>query len=144
MQRCQSFCLIIKEYISRWIHTSNKALTLSWRKLVHWFTLQINGLVSLWKELRKSYDALHWSYSESLFLHVVKQNWLFLFIFSIRFFFSRISWFTGQQEKEEAISLTSLYHFDPLYRRLDITHVIAAASPLVSYRKSLSTKLRAL
>ena len=28
MHRCQLFCLIIKEYMSRGIHTSNKALTL--------------------------------------------------------------------------------------------------------------------
>ena len=38
---------------------------------------------------------------------------------------------TGQQGKEEAISLTPLYYFYPLYRRLDISQVFAAeSSPL--------------
>ena len=61
---------------------------------------------------------------------ISRLNWLFLFLFSISFF-SRISRFTAQQGKE-AISLTSRNHFHQLYRRLDIiTHVIAAASPLV-------------
>ena len=52
--------------------------------------------------------------------------------FSVSFFyqdlFSRISSFTGQQGKGEAISLTRLYHFHALYRRLDTSQVIAAES----------------
>ena len=59
-------------------------------------------------------------------------------------FFSRISRFTGQQGKGEAISLTPLYY---CCRELTSAHSWQPDSnkkPLVSYRKSLSTKLRAL
>ena len=51
--------------------------------------------------------------------------------FSIWVFFHEHSWFTGQQRKGEAISLTPLYHFHPLHRHLDISRVITAeSSPL--------------
>ena len=40
--------------------------------------------------------------------------------FSIRVFFHEHSRVTDQQRKEEAISLTPLYHFHPLHRHLDI------------------------
>ena len=43
-------------------------------------------------------------------------------------FFFRISSFTGQQGKGEAITLTPLYHFHALYRRLNTSQVIAAES----------------
>ena len=60
-----------------------------------------------------------------------KWCFFFVFFFSLSGFFSRISWFTGQQGKGEAVSLTALYYFHPLYRRLDISQVIAAkSSPL--------------
>ena len=61
------------------------------------------------------------TYTESLFLHVVKHNLLFFcFCFSIWLFFHEYSQFTGQQMKREAISLYSFYHFHPLNRHLDI------------------------
>ena len=81
-------------------------------------------------------NSIHSSstYTESLFLHVVKHNFLFLFLFlffSIWLFFHEYSRFTGQQVKREAISLYSFYHFHPLYRHLNISWVIAAeSSPL--------------
>ena len=74
------------------------------------------------------------SYIESLFLHVIKHNLLFLFIllffcfFSIWLFFHEYSRFTGQQVKGEAISLCPFYHFYPLHRHLDISWVIVAES----------------
>ena len=102
MQRCQLFCLIIKEYTSRWIHTSNKALTL----------------------LRKSA------------LTCRKAELAFFVSFFYQGFFSRISWFTGQQGKGEAISLTSLYH---CCRELTYAHSWqpdSSQKPSVSYQKS--------
>ena len=66
---------------------------------------------------------------ESVF--VVKHNSLFMFLFSIWFFFHKYSRFTGQQVKGEVISLYPFYHFYPLHRHLDISWVIAAdSSPL--------------
>ena len=76
------------------------------------------------------------------------------FFFSIWVFFHEHSRFTEQQGKGEGIYLTPLYHFHPLHRHLDISRPTAAESsplqpdsnrePLVSERKSLTTKLRAL
>ena len=51
-----------------------------------------------------------------------------IYIFSIWILFHEHSQFTGQQEKGEAISLTSLYHFHPLHRHLDISRAITAGS----------------
>ena len=93
---------------------------------------------------------------------LVRESLALLGFFSICFQYvinsSQHSRFTGQQGKGEGIYLTPLYHFHPLHRRLDISRVIAAGSsplhiassrtrtgkPLVSERKSLTTKLRAL
>ena len=79
------------------------------------------------KDLRQSSST----YTDSLFLHVVKHHLLFLFFFSIWHFFHDYSRFTGQQVKEEAISLYPFYHFHPFHRHLDISWVITAkSSPL--------------
>ena len=51
---------------------------------------------------------------------------LFLFFFSIWVFFHEHSRFTGQQGKGEGIYLTTVYHFHPLHRHLDIRQVITA------------------
>ena len=48
--------------------------------------------------------------------------------FFIWVFFHKHSRFAGQQGKDEAISLTPLYHFHLLHRHLDITRVITAES----------------
>ena len=46
-------------------------------------------------------------------------------------FFEEYSLITGEQEKEEAPSLTSVYHFHPFPKRLDISRAITAdSSPL--------------
>ena len=61
----------------------------------------------------------------------VSVLWKKFFFFSVRVFFREHSRFTEQQEKGEALSLASLYHFHPLHRHLDISPVIAAEiSPL--------------
>ena len=49
-------------------------------------------------------------------------------IFFIWVFFNEYSWFTGQQGKGEAISLTPHCHFHPLHRHLDISRVITSES----------------
>ena len=59
--------------------------------------------------------------TESLFLHVVKHNLHFLFLFlffPIWLFFHEYSRFTEQQVKGEAISLYPCCHFQPLHRCL--------------------------
>ena len=69
--------------------------------------------------------------------------------FSIWVFFHEHSRITGLQGKGGGISLTPHYHFHPLHRYLDVSRAITAESsdlsrePLVSERKSLTTKLRA-
>ena len=140
MQRCQLFCLIIKEYISRWIHTSNKALTLSWRRSLSYRNQSIDLLcksgffmikTSVMKELRR--PSLIILRKSILTCHKAELAF-FVFLFFLFFsseFSSRISWFTGHQGKGETISLTPPYHFHPLYRHLDISQVIfAESSPL--------------
>ena len=94
-------------------------------------------------------DSRHSSstYIESLFLHVIKHNLLFLFFccfccfFSIWLFFHEYSRFTGQQVKGEAISLCPFYHFYPLHRRLDISWVVTAESSLLHIGGSRNRKL---
>ena len=127
---------IIKEYcISQWIHTSNKALTLS---------LTISGLccietsplicsasqwtgfcmlgTSVMKELRRSPPTILWK--SVLTCHTAE---LAVFVcFCIWIFFHDYSRFTGQQRKWEAISLYPFYHLFPLHDHLDITWVIIA------------------
>ena len=49
-----------------------------------------------------------------------------VFFFSIWVFFHEHSRFTGQQGKGEGIYLTTVYHFHPLHRHLDIRQVITA------------------
>ena len=51
-----------------------------------------------------------------------------IFFFSLWVFFHEHSRFTGQQEKEEGIFLTPLYHFQPFHRHLDIDCAITAES----------------
>ena len=74
--------------------------------------------------------------------------------FSIWVSFHQHSRITGLQGKGEGISLSPHYHFHSFYGHLDIGRVITAESsprqqpdskrePLVSQRKSLTTKLRA-
>ena len=73
------------------------------------------------------------TYTESLFLHVVKHNlfFLFQFIFHLAFFSHKYSLFTGQEVKAETTSLYPFYYFHGLHRHLDIRWVIAAeSSPL--------------
>ena len=100
---------------------------------------------------------------QSRYLHCVKSVQIrsisFFFFFSIWVSFHEYSPITGLQGKVEGISLTPHYHLHPLHRHLDISRAITAESsplsahrqqpdsnwdPLVSERKSLTTKLRVL
>ena len=81
-----------------------------------------------------------------------------MLFFSMWVFFYEHSQITGLQRNGEGISLTPHHHFHPLHRQLDISRAITADSsplqiassqldsnreePLVSERKSLTTKLR--
>ena len=87
-------------------------------------------------------------------LEKVSTNQHFLFFFFLYLgFFHEHPRFTGQQGKDEAISLTPLYYFHPLHRHLDISRTIPAKSSplhiasnrtfLVSECKQITTKLRA-
>ena len=138
MQRYKLFCLIIKEYISWWIHTINKALTLSWRRSLSYRSKSIDLLFKLMDWFLYDKDIRHESVKMLFTHHTPKicsyMSWSrisFIFVFFYQGFFSRISWFTGQQGNGEAISLTSLYHFHLLYRHLDISQIIAAESSLL-------------
>ena len=90
---------------------------------------------------------------------IVHRNNFFCFFVVFFFYLGFLSQtFTGQQRKGEGIYLTPLYHFHPLHGQLDISRAITAESsppahswqpdsnrePLVSKRKLLNTKLRAL
>ena len=57
-----------------------------------------------------------------------QQSFRFKLFFSLRIFFHEHSRFTGHQWKEKTISLTPLYHFNPLHRYLDISRAITAES----------------
>ena len=54
-----------------------------------------------------------------------------MFFFSVWSFFHKHSRFTGQPVKGKIISLTSLCHFHPLYRHLNISQAITAESSLL-------------
>ena len=66
-------------------------------------------------------------------------NWIEIFFFSILVFLHEHSRFTGRQGKEKAISLSPLYHFQPLHRHLDFSRSFTAEiSPL--HRASSRTR----
>ena len=61
--------------------------------------------------------------------------------FSIWVFFYEHSWSTGQQWKEETITLALLYHFDLFPRHLDIRRTITADSIGANTAESLGSEL---
>ena len=65
---------------------------------------------------------------ESLFLHVVKHNLLFLSFFLSGFSFTNIHDSQDSRWKGRLL-LSPFYHFHPLHRHLDISWVIAAETP---------------
>ena len=80
----------------------------------------------------------------------IGKNYAYFFWF-IRVFFHKHSRIIGLRGKGEGISLTHLYHFQPLHRHLDINWAITAeSSPMhigssrTRTGKSLTTKLRVL
>ena len=79
---------------------------------------------SVMKELRRSSLII----LQKSVLTCGKAELAFSGSFFYQGFFFRISSFTGQQGKGEAITLTLLYHFHALYRRLNTSQVIAAES----------------
>ena len=95
--------------------------------------------------VQETFATLHVRWLPSIFNHIAcyyqtatrwyLQPWriaiLLTVFFSIQVFFHEHSRFTGQQEKGEAISLTTLYHFHLLHRCLDISRAITTGrSPL--------------
>ena len=126
MHRCQLFChnqgIYLNEYGSS-CQIETTPLICS--------TNQWTGFCTIGTSVMEDSRRSLCTYTESLFLHVVKHNLFFLFLFSIWLFFHEYSRFTGQQVKGEAISLYSFYQFLPLHRHLDIIWIIAAeSSPL--------------
>ena len=92
------------------------------------------------------------------FINKTEDYLIFVFFFSICVFFHNHSRIAELQGKLEGFSLTPRYHFHSFHRYLNISRAITAESftsahrlqsdsnwqPLVSERKSLTTKLRAL
>ena len=140
MQRCQLFCLIIKEYISRLTHTSNKALTLSWRRSLSYRNQAIDLLCKLMEWFLYDKDIRHEKLIRSSFIILTSKvcsymslsRISFFCLFSIRFFFHKYHDSQDSRGKGRLLLFwSSLYHFYPLYRHLDISQVIAAkGSPL--------------
>ena len=95
MQRCQVFSLIIKKYISRWLHTSNKALTFSSRRSLVYRNQPIDLLCKLMDWFLYDKDIRH-ERVKMLFTHDTPKVcshmlWSRIsFFFSIRFFFTNI------------------------------------------------------
>ena len=105
---------------------------------------------------------LLWSVYQIFSLHVVFLCYSFIMslcyivFFSVWVFFHEHSRFTGQQRKGKAISINSLYHFQPLHRHSTLAgycrestsghswHPGSNREPLVSECRSLTTKLRVL
>ena len=96
------------------------------------------------------------SYVIRMYSYVIHISLVCTQMFIWAFFYEHAR-FTWQQWKGEGISVTPLYHFQPLYRQLDNSWSIAVElnsarsqqlvsnrEPLVSERKLLSTKLRTL
>ena len=149
MYRCQLFCPL--RITSRWIHTSNKALTLSWRRslsnknqfidLLCWRRSLLNRKQFIDLPSKSMdwflYDkGLRHERGKALFTHLHQKSVLtsckaefdFLVVFSIWIFFREYSRFTGQQKKGEAIFLYPFYPFHSLHRQLDISQFITAGS----------------
>ena len=93
-------------------------------------TLHVRWLPSIFNHIACYYQTATRRYLQPWRIAI----WLTVF-FSIQVFFHEHSRFTGQQEKGEAISLTTLYHFHLLHRCLDISRAITTGrSPLGSSR----------
>ena len=128
---------ISRMVIFRLVFLSSKVLTLSWRRfLSYWLICSANqwtGFCITGTSVMKDSRGCSSVSTESLLLHAVRHNLLFLFCFFYFYlaFFYDYSRFTGQQVEGETISLYPFYHFRLLHRHLDISWVIAAeSSPL--------------
>ena len=118
MYRCQSFCHNQGRYLNEYMQVVYRinsffhdggSCRIETSSLIfsanQWTGFCIIGTSDM-KDSRRSSSTC----TESLFLHVVKYNLLFLFFF-LPGFFHEYSRFTGQQVKGEAISLYPFYHF---------------------------------
>ena len=143
MQRCQLFChnqgIYLNEYMQEAMHYlfhDGGSCRIETSPLIcsanQWTVFCIVGTY-----IMKDSRPLSSTYTESLFLHVVKHSLLFCFIFFLfaylfiywsGFFFTNIHEYPGQQVKGETISLYHFYHFHPLQRHLDISWIIVAES----------------
>ena len=127
MHRCQLFChnqgMYLNDYGSSCqIETSPLIFSAN-----HWTGFCIIG-TSVMRDSRRSLST----YTESLFLHGLKHNLLFVVVFFLSGFFST-SIHNSQDSmwRGEDISLYPFYHFHPLHRHFDIIWVIAAESSLL-------------
>ena len=135
MHGCQLIChnqAIIMEVAKQWLFHVGSSCRIETSLLIcyvnQWTGFCIIG-TSVMKDSRRSSST----YNESLFLHVVKHNLLFLFLFVCLFFFylAFLSWiFTIHRTagEEGGYSLFPFYPFHPLHRHLDISWVIAIES----------------
>ena len=96
MHRCRFFCLIVKEYISM-NNTSNKALTLSWRRSLSYRNQPIDLLCYLmeWflheKDLRQERVKTfftHHTLKVCFYILYSRISFLFFFFFFLIFFLS--------------------------------------------------------
>ena len=160
MQRCQ-FCLIIKEYISRWVHTSNKALTLSWRRSLSYRNKSIDLLCQLMDWFLND-KGTHHEWVKRLFTHHTPKSFLIYrkaelpFFFLLGLFFTNIMIHRAAGEGVDyffnsslplPLTLQTLRNYASYcWRELTAAHSWQPDSNqkhLVSYQKSLSSKLRA-
>ena len=86
MHRCRLFCFIIREYTSRWIHTSNKALTLSWRRFLSYKNQSIDLLCKLMEWFLYDKDIRH-ERVNTLFTHHTPEVCSYMSWGRISFFF---------------------------------------------------------
>ena len=121
--------------ISRWIHTSNKALTLSWRNFLSYRNQSIDLLCKSTDRFLYDRDLRHKRVKTHLTpwpiilrKPVLACHKTELAFFSVWVFFHEYWHFRGQQGKGEPISLYPFYYFHSCHRPLDISQVVAAGS----------------
>ena len=133
MHRYRLFSLIIKD-VSGWIHTCNKALTLSWRMPLSYRNQSFDLLCKVIdcflydKSLRREWVKTVFTHDTPKVHSYVSWSRISFFCFFYLGFLSQISWFTGQQGKGKGISLYHFYHFCPLHLYFGFSQVIPEES----------------
>ena len=131
MHRCQLFCHIQGIYLNEYMQVAKHKL--SWRRFLQYRNMSID-LFCKPMDLFLYDSDLHHERFKMLFIHIHQESVLTCcntFFFSTWLFFREYLRFTRQQVKGKAISLYPFYHFQLLYRHLDISWVVTAeSSPL--------------